>query len=159
MGNPAIPTIVKHMTVAIYREGKIPAKTRKDRFLQCFVIAKARCSQYGFIVVQGKDTIALTGKGRAAELRHKSEGRSKTVLFDTLYDAFDMDGKKAAAAKKLQEETAAREAQAKQDNAIEKKATAPQPAAKKPAAPAKGAPTPKAPAKPKIKPYSKKDLL
>lgn len=110
MANFRIPNIVKHCCVAIYREGKISAKTKKDLFLQCFKIAKARLTQYGFIVVTGDSptaSIGLTPKGRAAELRHKREGRAKTLLFDTLYDGFDLDGTKAAEAKKQQEAAAA----------------------------------------------------
>ena len=105
MPNLAIPVVVKHMTIAIYREGHITAKTPADRFKQCFMIAKARCAQYGLVSFSGAsltEAIALTPKGRSAELRHKSEGRSKTVLFDTLYDRFDLEGVRAARAAKEQ---------------------------------------------------------
>ena len=111
MPNPRIPALVKHMTIAIYREGKIHARTKKERFKQCLQIAKSRCAEYGMVVFGGEglsEAISLTPKGRTAEMRHKSEGRSKTVLFDTLYEQFDIEGKKEAAAKKAQEAEAAR---------------------------------------------------
>jgi hypothetical protein len=157
MPNPRIPTLVKHMTIAIYREGKIRGKNQKDRFRQCFEIAKSRCVQYGFATVHGPFTMGLTGKGRAAELRHKAEGRSKTVLFDTMYDQFDLEGKKAAFEKKLAEEVAARTVAAG-DTAKTEKAAAAKPVPQQQAGP-QAPSAQKAPAKPKIKPYSKKDLL
>ncbi len=100
MPNLRIPNLVKHMTVAIYREGKISARSKKDKFLQCLAIAKSRCQQYGFVVLAGDKPdadIGLTAKGRARELKHRAEGRAKTVLFDTLYDLYDLDGAKAKA--------------------------------------------------------------
>lgn len=152
MPNLTIPTLVKHMTVAIYREGKISAKTKKDRFKQCLQIAKSRCAQYGFVVFAGAsltEAIALTPKGRAAEQRHKAEGRAKTVLFDTLYSEFDLDGTRAA----LEEKT-------------KPAAMAAATATAKPAGPsATPSPTtisrtvPAAPAAKKPLKYSKKDLL
>jgi hypothetical protein len=155
-----IPTIVKHMTVAIYREGKIPARTRKERFMQCLQIAKSRCAQYGFVVMQGNgiaDAIALTPKGRKAELKHKREGGSKTVLFNTLFGQFDLDGKKEAFAKKLAEEAAQnklnKEDQAKEDAQEQ----ANQPAATPGKSAGKKAPKPTK--VPKPKPFSKKDVL
>jgi hypothetical protein len=148
MPNLTIPTLVKHMTVAIYREGKITAKTKKDRFKQCLQIAKSRCSQYGFVAFAGNsltEAIALTPKGRAAELRHKAEGRAKTVFFDTLYDEFDLDGKRALMEKKTQPAETAAPPPAK-PSAVPNASTISRnvpatPAAKKPAK------------------YSKKDLL
>jgi hypothetical protein len=106
MPNPAIPALVKHMTIAIYRKGKISAKNKKDRFEQCLKIAKSRCAQYGLTDSPGtslSEAIGLTPAGRIAEMRHKTEGRQKTVLFDTLYDDFDIDGTKAAKEKTFRE--------------------------------------------------------
>jgi hypothetical protein len=110
MPNPRIPALVKHMTIAIYRDGKISGSTRKDRFSQCFEIAKSRCQQYGFTTSGGGDlseAIGLTAKGRMREAKHLSEGRAKTVLFDTLYDDFDLDESKMETARKLREKEAA----------------------------------------------------
>lgn len=113
MPNPRIPALVKHMTIAIYRTGKIHARSRKDKFEQCLKIAKSRCQQYGFVVYEGaslSEAIGLTSKGRQREAKHLTEGRAKTVLFDTLYDNFDIDGSKAKAReeeeKKISERTA-----------------------------------------------------
>ncbi len=119
MPNPQIPALVKHMTIAIYRDGKISARNRKDRFEQCLQIAKSRCQQYGFIIFGGQslgEPIALTPKGRAREAKHLNEGRSKTVLFDTLFDDFDVDGTKAEAAKKAREKEAEQIAARKEAN-------------------------------------------
>ncbi len=119
MPNPRIPALVKHMTIAIYREGKISARGPKDRFKKSFEIAKSRCQQYGFVTFAGQslsEAIGMTSKGRKADMRHRTEGRAKTVLFDLLYDQFDIDGVKAAAAKKEQEKEAARVAEAKEAN-------------------------------------------
>lgn len=101
-----IPNIVKHTAIAIYREGKVSSRSRKDKFIQALKIAKARLAQYGFIVLSGDkpdDPIALTAKGRVREMHHKTEGRSKSVLFDTLFEKFDLDGSRAAAEKALEE--------------------------------------------------------
>ncbi len=100
MPNLQIPVIVKHCTVAIYRTAKLTASSKKDRFIQSFKIARSRLQEYGFVIIAGEDlteAIGLTSKGRKGELRHQAEGRSKTVLFDTLYDLFDIDGKKEKA--------------------------------------------------------------
>jgi len=119
MGKPnlTIPAIVKHMTIAIYRDGKISAKTKADRFKQCFMIAKSRCRQYGFVTFVGDgltEAIGLTPKGRKREMHHQTHKRSSLTLFDTLYDEFDIDGSKAAALKKAQEDEAARLARAQE---------------------------------------------
>lgn len=111
MANIRIPNIVKHACIAIYREGGISARSPKDRFVQSFKIARSRLQEYGFVIVGGQDLlapIALTTKGRSAEMRHKREGRAKSVLFDTLFDKFDIEGKKAAEEKRLREEAAAK---------------------------------------------------
>ena len=119
MPNPRIPVLVKHMTIAILRDGSVHGRSRKDRFQQCFTIAKSRCQQYGFVTYEGaslSEAIGLTSKGRGQESKHLSEGRAKTVLFDTLYDLFDIDGTKAEAAKKAQEKEAAVVAARQEEN-------------------------------------------
>lgn len=117
MPNIRIPVLVKHCCIAIYREGKITARSQKDKFQQALKIAKAQMAKYGYIVLSGdkpSDPIGLTPKGRSAELRHKQEGRSKTVLFDTLYDKFDLEGLKEKAAKKTQEAAASQKVTAEE---------------------------------------------
>ena len=119
MPNPRIPALVKHMTIAIYRDGKIRGKNQKDRFEQCFQIAKSRCQEYGFVTFAGQnlsEAVGLTSKGRAREQKHLSEGRAKTVLFDTLYDNYDLDGTKAGLAKQRQEKEAERVAAQREEN-------------------------------------------
>lgn len=130
MPNIRIPNIVKHCCIAIYRDGGVSGRSPKDKFIQCFKIARSRLQQYGFIVASGEDLaapIGLTPKGRTAEMKHKREGRAKTVLFDTLYDKFDIDGKKAAQEKKLREaaaaEIAAKQEQIEADRKIARKTT------------------------------------
>ena len=107
--NFTIPALVKHMTIAIYRKGKITAKSRADLFKQCLMIAKTQCQRYGFVVFAGNgldEPIGLTPKGRKREMHHQTHGRATIGLFDTLYDQFDIDGSKAAAAQKAQEQAA-----------------------------------------------------
>ncbi len=102
-----IPDILKHCCIAIYREGGVASRSQKDRFKQSLTIARSRLAQYGFIVLAGESIdapVGLTPKGRSAEQRHKREGRSKSVLFDTLYDKFDIDGHKAEEKKKAEAE-------------------------------------------------------
>jgi hypothetical protein len=110
MPNPRIPVLVKHMAVAIYRHGKIHGRDRKDKFKQSLQIAKSRCQEYGLVVCPMQslaEDVALTMRGRSFEMKHKQEGRSKTVLFDTLYDEFDIDGKKEKEEKEMREKVAA----------------------------------------------------
>lgn len=119
MPNLQIPVLVKHMAIAIYREGKISAKSRKDKFQQCLEIAKSRCQQYGFTISSGpalSDPIGLTSKGRAREAKHLSEGRAKTVLFDTLYDNFDIDGSKAKQREEEEKKEKAEEKAVREEN-------------------------------------------
>ena len=99
MPNAKIPSLVKHMTIAIYRDGSIHGKNRKDIFEQCLEIAKSRCREYGFVSFSGQslsEEVTLTSKGRKQDAKHRVEGRAKTVLFDTLYEDLDVEGTKAA---------------------------------------------------------------
>jgi hypothetical protein len=100
--------------MAIMKDRKVSGKNKKDRFLQCLTIAKAQLSKYGYVVPTGDEPsspIGLTAKGRVREAKHQSEGRAKTVLFDTLYDQFDLDGTKAGLAKKVAADLNAMETQ------------------------------------------------
>ncbi len=112
MAVPHIPAIVKHCTVAIWHRGRPAGKDQKDRFMQCFEIAKAQLTKFGFITVgAAPDDIGLTPRGRVRDQLHKSEGPAKTTLFDALYDQLDISGAKAkkaeeAKAPKKQEEVA-----------------------------------------------------
>ncbi len=117
--NPRIPDVVKHMTIAIYRDGRIHAKSAKNKFEQCLQIAKSRCQQYGFVLFEGaslSEAVALTPKGRARDAKHAAEGRSKSVLFDTLYEKFDIDGARTAARKAAMEKEAEAVAQRQAEN-------------------------------------------
>lgn len=154
MPNIRIPHLVKHCTIAIYRESAgIESKTKKDRFIQCLKIARSRLAAYGFIVLSGEsvtDPIGLTPKGRAREMKHRTEGRAKSLLFDTLYDGFDLDGLKAQFDKVLQEKAA--RAVEKTLNEKDERDNA-----KAAAAAAKGQVTAPKPKRPRN--YPKKDLL
>jgi len=100
-----LPNLIKHATVAIFREGGITAKTQKDKFRQALLIARSRMAQYGFVILGGEkvtDPLHLTPKGKKREQKHRREGRAKSVLFDTLYEKYDIDGSKARAKKELE---------------------------------------------------------
>lgn len=132
MPNFRIPNIVKHCTIAIYRKGKVVGANKRDTFIQCFKIARHSLQQQGFIELGSESdltaAIGLTPKGRGREAYHKREGRSKTLLFDILYDQADLDGSRARKERKAQEAAAAAKA-AEQDAAAKAKKKAP---AKKP---------------------------
>lgn len=103
MANFAIPNILKHCTVAVYRNGGYAARNEKERFERALKIAKSRLQEYGYLTLAGEDVdspVTLTPKGRAREQKHRREGRAKSVLFDTLYAKFDIDGSRAAKEKK-----------------------------------------------------------
>lgn len=101
MPNVRIPDLVKHCAIAIMRDRNVRGKNKKDRFLQALAIAKSQLTKYGYITTTGdspSSAIGLTSKGRVREAKHNREGIAKTVLFDTLYDQFDLDGSRAALA-------------------------------------------------------------
>lgn len=135
MPNIRIPDIVKHCTVAIYRKGRVVGANKRDTFIQCFKIAREMLQKQGYVQLTSlanlASAIALTSMGRAREMKHKREGRAKSILFDTLYDQFDIDGTKAAKARKAQE-AAAQLVANRQDQAKAEKTAAKKPAKRKP---------------------------
>lgn len=85
-----IPSVVRHMTIAIFRKGGLRSNT-KERFRQAYNIALAQCQKYGYI-----SGMKATSKG----LKHEHEGMRGFVK-DTSFDAMfawimsDNDKKKA----------------------------------------------------------------
>lgn len=89
MPPPAVPSLVKHMTVAIFEKDS-SSGDRVERFEKAFTIARSRCVTYDLIGPEGRDDetkIALTAKGSHNEndRRRKPGGREKDALFDALY--------------------------------------------------------------------------
>lgn len=86
-----VPSLVKHMTVAIYNKGGIDGGTKKERFISAWKIARSRLTDYGFLVEgsqEGKSSnIKLTSKGRQRESYHAREGDAaiKDAAFDKMY--------------------------------------------------------------------------
>lgn len=85
-----VPHLVKHNTLAIWRDGKIGGGKR-ERFVSAWNIARARLVEYGFLVSgseKGKsEDIRLTSKGAAREAFHAREpgGKTKSMLFDQMF--------------------------------------------------------------------------
>jgi hypothetical protein len=95
---PEIPHLVKHMTVAIHAKGPrpfpveahLPAKAKgrsNAQFLRAFIIAVAKCEQWGYVAIGGEagGFITLTGKGKERERHHRVEGFGKSASFDAMY--------------------------------------------------------------------------
>lgn len=85
-----VPHLVKHTTLAIWRDGGISGGNR-ERFISAWNIARARLTQYGYLA-SGSDTgkavdIKLTSKGVARDREHarESDGRAKSALFDSMF--------------------------------------------------------------------------
>jgi hypothetical protein len=85
-----VPHLVKHNTLAIWRDGKISGGKR-EKFVSAWNIARARLVEYGFLVrgsESGKsEDIRLTSKGVAREAFHAREpgGKTKSMLFDQMF--------------------------------------------------------------------------
>lgn len=87
-----VPILVKHCTVAIFKEGKgIQGSTKPERFKSSLAVARFRLVEYGYLM-KGSDKgdandIRLTAKGRVKEVAHTRErgGRGKNTLFDKMY--------------------------------------------------------------------------
>jgi hypothetical protein len=80
-----IPDILKHMTLAIYRQGSGGSKMR---FQRAYDAAVSRLSQYGFITGSAPD-FKLTPKGMIGERKHKKEGMKGSVKdkqFDAMFE-------------------------------------------------------------------------
>ena len=95
---PLIPHLVKHMTMAILAKGprpfpveaRLPAEAKgraNAQFMRSFIIAVAKCEQWGYVALGGEPGgfIVLTGKGREREKLHRVEGFGKSASFDAMY--------------------------------------------------------------------------
>lgn len=90
MASVYIPEILKHCTLAIFKDGGFGGAT-PARFEKAFTIARARLVEYGFLVA-GSDTgnvekIRLTSKGNKRESYHRREmgGGMKSREFDKFF--------------------------------------------------------------------------
>lgn len=90
MPSAEVPHLVKHNTLAIWRNGGIPGGS-KERFVAAWNIARARLVQYGFLA-KGSESgkardIKLTAKGTARNRVHarESDGKAKSALFDEMF--------------------------------------------------------------------------
>jgi hypothetical protein len=83
----SVPTLLKHCTVAIYKEGKLPGSD-KDRFLAAWRIARSQLTKYGYLAHGSEDgpvtNIKFTHKGAAKTRPHNHEGLKKNKLFDSM---------------------------------------------------------------------------
>ena len=87
-----VPILVKHTTVAIFKDGKgLRGSTKSERFLSALKIARFRLEEYGFLAKGSEkgdaNDIVLTSKGRMSESLHRREpGRKKKEsLFDKMF--------------------------------------------------------------------------
>lgn len=85
-----VPHLVKHNTIAIWRDGGISGGN-KERFVSAWNIARARLVQYGFLA-KGSEAgkardIKLTSKGAARNRVHarEADGKAKSALFDEMF--------------------------------------------------------------------------
>jgi hypothetical protein len=89
MPSAEFPKLLKHCTVAVYGNLKVPDP--KDRFQQAFAIARAQLSKYGYLTTDSAtgpvENIRLTAQGMKREANHSRErgGWNKTVEFDKMY--------------------------------------------------------------------------
>lgn len=85
-----VPHLVKHATVAIWKDGGIAGGSR-ERFVSAWNIARARLTQYGFLTEgseKGKsEDIKLTSKGAKRDREHarEADSRAKSGLFDSMF--------------------------------------------------------------------------
>jgi hypothetical protein len=85
-----VPHLVKHNTIAIWRDGGIAGGT-KERFVSAWKIARSRLVEYGFLAKgseHGKArNIKLTAKGVARDRVHarEADGKAKSALFDAMF--------------------------------------------------------------------------
>lgn len=87
-----VPILVKHCTVAIFKEGTgVQGSTKQERFVSSLKIARKRLEEYGFLAKGSEkgdaNDIELTGKGRMSESLHRREkdAKRKNALFDKLF--------------------------------------------------------------------------
>jgi hypothetical protein len=82
-----IPAFLKHMTLAIYKNGSVGSGSQA--FIRAFRIARGVMVRDGYLVdrIDGPtDGMRLTGKGIQRNGQHLREGPKKTREFDRLYE-------------------------------------------------------------------------
>lgn len=84
-----IPSILKHVTIAVYNKGFLTKN--KDGFQQALLIARASLSRQGYLTPNSEagsiEAIALTGKGMGRDDVHKRHSGPDST-FDGLYEQF-----------------------------------------------------------------------
>lgn len=101
MATANVPVLVKHCSLAIFHSGDVIGDAFK-KTQDSFKIARHRLVEYGFLVdgsqLGGPENIRLTGKGHAAESRHRREADStrKTAQWDKLYALIQEDAEDVA---------------------------------------------------------------
>jgi hypothetical protein len=90
MAAKSVPNLVKHCTIAIWRDGGISGG-KQERFVSAWNIARSRLVEYGFLQ-KGSETgpaekVKLTSKGSKRESFHSREpgGKTKSLLFDQMF--------------------------------------------------------------------------
>jgi hypothetical protein len=85
-----VPQLVKHSTIAIWRDGGITGG-RRARFVSAWNISRSRLVEYGFLSKgseHGKARdIKLTAKGQVRNRQHarESDSKAKSALFDEMF--------------------------------------------------------------------------
>jgi hypothetical protein len=82
----SIPSMLKHMTLAVFHSGSIHAPVR-ERFKQAFDIAVSQLKKHGYIT-GGGSSFQLTVKG--LKRHHHSEG-ARGAVKDRMFDSMYMD--------------------------------------------------------------------
>lgn len=91
-----IPTLVKHMALAIYEDGYGDG-SKDQKIWHCLDAARWRLVEYGFLRSGSQhgqvSNIVLTAKGRVRDRQHKNESAfaRKELKFNKLYDLIDTE--------------------------------------------------------------------
>lgn len=112
MAKAGIPTLVKHVALAIFKSGDLKGNKFK-KTQAAFDIARSRLVEYGYLKKgseQGPpENIKLTGKGHKREGYHRNEGgegKSKTTEWDQLYSLIQETEEEAPGEEGVTEEAA-----------------------------------------------------
>lgn len=84
-----LPSLVKHMTVAIYRAKRVRGATWEERYYNSWVIARTRLVEYGYLKPGSESgpvtNVIATAKGAGKSRVHNNDGETaKTATFDKL---------------------------------------------------------------------------
>lgn len=80
-----VPVLVKHVTLAIYKDGKLSGP-RRERFQQAYAMACSTLAKQGYLT-GNTDRVELTSQGRSRDRTHQRErgASGKRMMFDRLY--------------------------------------------------------------------------